>query len=70
MSRCANTEALNAHLDKEERREKAYDRLEKELHGEMLIVKQLVENMKRIASDYEGFDFSDDVEEMLNEFIG
>jgi len=69
MNKCANTELLNAHMDKEERREKAFARFEKTVESELLILNHLVENLKKFASSYEGFDFSEDLEEMINDSI-
>lgn len=69
MSLCANTAALNAYMDKEERREKAFIRFEKDVDAELLVLKHLVENLKKMSLDYEGFDFSDDLEEMIHDAI-
>jgi hypothetical protein len=62
---CANTEMLNAHMDKEERRERAYTSLMIDLESDLKELDKSKERILKTASDYEGFDFSEDLLEEI-----
>jgi len=65
MERCANTEALNRHLDKQEREETAREDLFKFLENELEEHRIIVAKIQEAAKDYKGFDFTLDINEEL-----
>ena len=60
--RCANTEALDRHLSGEEQFEKVCDRFE----GDVL---QLIQELRSMTRDYEGYDMTDLLKIILGDII-
>ena len=65
MERCANTEALNRHLDNQERQEIAREELFKLLENELEEHRIIVAKIQETAKDYKGFDFTEDINDEL-----
>lgn len=62
MPRCANTEALDRYLSGEEQFEKVCDRFEAD-------VVQLVQELRSMTRDYEGYDMTDLLKVILGDVI-
>lgn len=62
MNRCAVTEALNNYLSGEEKFEKVCEQFEAD-------VLQLVQELKSMTKDYEGYDMTDVLESILPDMI-
>ena len=60
--RCANTEALDRYLSGEEQFEKVCDRFEAD-------VVQLVQELRSMTRDYEGYDMTDLLKVILGDVI-
>ena len=62
MSRCANTEALNKYLSGEEQFEKVCEEFEYD-------VRQLIQELRSMTRDYEGYDMTDLLKVILGDVI-
>lgn len=62
MNRCANTEALDRYLSGEEQFEKICDRFEADVLG-------MVQDIRRMSLDYEGYDFRDKLREIIKDIV-
>ncbi len=60
-----NTASLNKHLDEQEEGEKKRERLFKYLENEFEEYRILVAKIQLVAKDFEGIDFTDDINEAL-----
>jgi len=69
MERCANTEALNKHLAEQEACEKALDNFYGAVEGELEELEEVISRIKEIAKDFEGYDFSDEIKDLVLEYV-
>ena len=58
---CANTTVRNAYMDKLDKIEIAYGYLLLDLESDLRELDKIKERILKTASDYEGFDFSEDI---------
>ena len=65
--RCANTEALNSHMDEVEEAEKATEDFLEAIAHELEIISDAVYEIKETAKNYEGYDMDDIIEEAIKE---
>lgn len=69
MEQCANTMSLNRHLDDEEQREKALESLIQDLEVDLKEMEKLAYEMNQTAKDYYGYDFTEDIQELINDTL-
>ena len=69
MERCANTEALNKYQEKLAKQSKAYERFIDEIDDDLLELQEIIAKLKKKASDYDGYDFADELKELVNDTI-
>ena len=62
---CANTAALNAYMDNLDKIERVYTSLMIDLESDFNELDNIKERILKTASDYEGFDFSEDIIEEI-----
>ena len=62
MEHCANTQVLDRYLSGEEQFEKICERFEADVLG-------MVQDIRRMALDYEGYDFRDNLREIIRDII-
>ena len=62
MEQCANTQVLDRYLSGEEQFEKICERFEADVLG-------MVQDIRRMALDYEGYDFRDNLREIIRDII-
>ena len=62
---CANTAALNAYMDNLDKIERVYTSLMIDLESDFKELDKIKERILKTASDYEGFDFSEDIIEEI-----
>lgn len=62
MNRCADTQALNRYLSGEEQFEKVCDRFE----GDVV---SLIQELRSMTRDYEGYDMTDVLKDILGDVI-
>jgi len=63
----ANTISLNKYLEEQEKRERFLS--EFILYVNMEEVESLINNAKELAKNYKGYDFTEDLEDMIKEII-
>ena len=64
-----NTYALNKHLDEIDEAEKAQEHFESSIQDELKAIDDAVGSIRNIAENYEGYDFSDLIKEIIEEYI-
>jgi len=69
MERCANTEALNRHLAEQEKGETALENFFSAVENEIEELEDIITRIKNIAKDYEGYDFSDEIKDLVLEYV-
>lgn len=69
MNDCANTAALNKMLDSQERQEKALESFTKMWDKSLEEIRVAIVVIKESAKDYQGYDMTEDLEDMIKEII-
>ena len=67
---CANTYYLNKHLDEQDKIECACDELFKIIEPEIREIENIIISLKNISKDFKGYDFTEEVREIMNDLIG
>jgi hypothetical protein len=65
----ANTHAMNEYLNKQQEREEAFDNLLSETLSDRIQLEGIIEEIKLTAKDYSGYDFTEDIEEMIKDML-
>lgn len=65
--RDANTEALNRYQNKLAKQEKAFESFCDEIDDDLVELNEMIVNLKKIAKDYENYDFTEDLEELIKD---
>lgn len=65
----ANTVMLNKKMDEDEKREKALGDFRIECFDDLDEIRRLVNVLKIGVDDYQGYDFTEDLEDMIKEII-
>jgi len=69
MEDCANTSALNKMLNEQEFDEKAKENFLEEIDPIINELSEAIEKIKEIAKDYQGYNFSEDIKEIVSELV-
>jgi len=64
-----NTHALNKHLEQQEQQEIAVEHLTSAIADELEDIRKQIEALKYIARNFNGYDLSEDLQDMLSELI-
>ena len=64
-----NLHALNKHLDEVEAGEVAQEHFESSIQDELLAIDEAIGAIRNIAENYEGYDFSDLITELVGDLI-
>ena len=65
----ANTKALNKYLEKQEAEEICLKYFIDSIDNDLIEIKKLVDALKVQAKDYDGYDFTEALKEMLNDTV-
>ncbi len=66
---CANTKALNKFQDKLKQQEVCYEAFLKDIDDDLVEIQEMIEKVQNIAKDYDGYDYSEDLKEHLEDLI-
>jgi len=66
---CANTTYLNKYMDEQQKQEEALEAFTNEIQIDLLEIQKLVYEMGVTARDYKGYDFREDLKEILNDTL-
>lgn len=66
---CASTAALNAYMEQEDKRYKAFDDFITTIESDLESISKQTSSLKNIAEDFQGFDFSEELDEELREIL-
>lgn len=69
MERCANTNALNKYQEKLAKQSKAHERFIDEIDDDLLELQEIVQKLKKKAENYDGYDFTEELKEIVNDSI-
>ncbi len=64
---CANTQALNRHLQEQSNVENSFESLVDYLKVELANLQEDIEKILKISKDYDGFDFTEDMKILIKE---
>ena len=67
--RCANTSALNRHLNEQEKRETSFELFINSIDDELAELNELIKTIREKASNFDGFDFSDSLDDVLGDAL-
>ena len=65
----ANTEYLNRYLNEQQKQEEALEAFTNEIQIDLLEIQKLVYEMEVTAKNYQGYDFREDLKEILNDTL-
>ena len=65
--KCANTYALNKHLAGVEHSETALEYFMDAIETDMADIKEILDILRKLAKNYNGYDFTDDLEDMISD---
>ena len=66
---CATTNALNKYQEKMRKQEVSLELLLSSIDDDLVEIQDLINKVKKRASDYDGLDFSEEVKSLLVELI-
>lgn len=65
----ANTKALNKYQEKLAKQSKTYGRFIDEIDDDLLELQEIVQKLKKKAENYDGYDFTEELKELINDTI-
>jgi len=65
----ANTEYLNKYLERQEIRNNEFSLFLDSVDDELFQITQIVKSIKKKAIDFNGYDFSENIKEVLNDTL-
>gem|GEM_PF-4933461 len=65
----ANTTYLNRYLNEQQKQEEALEAFTNEIQIDLLEIQKLVYEMEVTAKNYQGYDFREDLKEILNDTL-
>ena len=65
----ANTTYLNRYLNEQQKQEEALEQFTNEIQIDLLEIQKLVYEMEVTAKNYQGYDFREDLKEILNDTL-
>lgn len=66
---CANSKALENYQNKLKKQEVSFELLLSSLDDDLAEIQELINKVKKRALDYDGLDFSEEIENLLREMI-
>jgi hypothetical protein len=66
---CANTSMLNKFLADQEKKEAALERFEKSIDDRLVELQNIIRDIKVEAQNFEGYCFTDDLEDYLKDLL-
>lgn len=67
MNKCANSEALNKYMREQEQQEACLNHFIDDIDDDLVELDEMITKLKKIASNYDGYDFSEHLEDMIKE---
>lgn len=69
MELCANTSALNKYHNELERLEKSYESFLDSIDNDLVELQELISVIKSKAKDYDGYNFEDEVNDLVKDCL-
>lgn len=66
---CGNSYALNSYMEQIAKVENTYDMFLADISDDLDEMIDIIDRIKRLASDYEGYDFTDDLKDIIKDTI-
>ena len=66
---CANSKALNKYQEKLKKQELSYDLFLTAIDDDLSEIQDLINKVKKKADGFDGYDFSEEIKEILGELI-
>ena len=67
--KCATENALNKYQEKLKKQELSYDLFLTAIDDDLVEIQELIKKVKKKADDFDGYDFTEEVKEMLGDLI-
>ena len=64
-----NTIAMNKYLENQEKQERSYELLLETIDDDLALLGKEIQRLQKIASSYDGYDFTDDLNEYIRDLI-
>lgn len=67
--KCATENALNRYQEKLKKQQVSYDLLLSSIEDDLMEIQELINKVKKKADGFDGYDFTEEVKEMLGDLI-
>ena len=64
-----NTIAMTKYLENQEKQERAFELLFDSIDDRLVLLSKEIQNLQKIASSYDGYDFTDELNEYIKDLI-
>lgn len=64
-----NTIAMNKYLENQEKQERSFELLFDSIDDRLVLLSKEIQNLQKIASNYDGYDFTDDLNDYIRDLI-
>ena len=64
-----NTIAMNKYLDNQEKQERSLELLFDSIDDDLVLLSKEISRLQKIASSYDGYDFTDELNEYIKDLI-